>query len=343
MSHEVVQEDVGFAARACEAFGFPAPTTVRAVAGGLQHRLLRLDFPFRAPLALKILAPRSTSTSSDVERFERAETLAEIAARGGVPALVALRQTNGAFVGRLENSCFLMYPWAEGQTLPPHAVSPERARQMGAFLARLHALEVRFPGQSAPVPEAFDDGHFHELCRLAHEQNASWAPQLNDAVSELERLNARARAAQIELQNNWVTGHLDFDQKNVLWNRGEPLVLDWEQAKAISPALEALGAGLLWAGQSAGAASKTVFLAWLEGYRKHNKLRLSDLELASDGVIGKWMIWLEFNLGRLLDANVDEREQKIAFGAAIHALGATLKLGEDGALYRAWCREAFTT
>ena len=334
--------DFQLAREVCARFSLPEPTRVAPAIGGLQHRLLRLDFSQGEPRALKILSPRLAQTEEAIRRFERAETLALRCAQNGVPAMVALQQPEGRFVGLIENVYFLLYPWAEGEVLPPHAVSTERAALMGAFLAQIHTLKVRFPEQNAPVPEAFEDGHFEELGRRADQQNASWAGRLTEVVQDLERLNARARDAQLELQRDWVMGHLDFDQKNVLWNaRDEPVILDWEQAKPISPALEALGAGLLWAGQSAGAASKSTFLAWLAGYRTRNELRLEDLELATEGVLGKWMIWLEFNFGRLLDTQLDEREREMAFGAAMHALDATLQLGKDGEIYRAWCREAF--
>jgi len=333
-------DDTELARRVCSLFNVPAPTRVEAVAGGLQHRLLRLGSGSGDEFALKLLSPRATSSEASIQRFERGEMLASLAAQSGVPAMVALRQNDGFFVARVEGQCALLFPWVEGEVLPPRAVSPARAAQMGGYLAQIHALEVRFPEQSAPSPEAFPDGHFQELARRAHAQNASWSPRLSEAVGELERLNARARAAQLSLQGDWVTGHLDFDQKNVLWRGEAPTILDWEQAKPISPALEAIGAGLSWAGQSAGAPSKDAFLAWLSGYQAQRPLRLEDLETATDGVIGKWTIWLEFNLQRLLDEGADARERQIAFDAGMHALGATLQLGADGELYRAWCREA---
>lgn len=312
------------------------------VAGGLQHRLLRLDFADGSSLALKILAPRSVTCTAKIMQFERAEILAEMAARNGVPALAALRQPGGEFVGKWGDAHFLLYPWVEGAKLPPTAVGAHRARRMGGFLAQVHGLQVRFPEQMAPEPEAFEDGHFRGIVERAQMQGAEWASRLGEVVEELEGLNVRARRAQEELQKGWVTGHLDFDQKNVLWDgAGNPTILDWEQAKPIHPALEAMGAGLSWAGQSAGAPSKETFLAWVAGYREQNELRLEDLERAVDGVIGKWTIWLEFNLQRLLDEGLEGRERQIAFDAGMHALGATLQLGEDGPMYRDWCREAF--
>lgn len=326
----------------CVRFSLPEPVRIRPVAGGLQHRLLRVDFRGRESLALKILAQRSVATAEGILRIERGETLAELAAQRDVPAMVALRQPDGKFVGRAEDVHFLLFPWVEGEVLPPHAVSVERGRLMGGHLARVHRLAIRFPEQMAPIPEAFVDGHFRAIAERACVQGASWAWRLRDVVEELEELNGRARVAQEELCEGWVMGHLDFDQKNVLWNgEGEPIILDWEQAKPIHPALEAMGAGLSWAGQSAGAPSRETFVAWVQGYREQNELRLEDLELAVDGVIGKWTIWLEFNLQRLLDEGLSSQERQIAFDAGMHALGATLRLGRDGAIYREWCRGAF--
>lgn len=332
--------DSALAHTVCARFSLPAPQSVTPVSGGLQHRLLRLDFEERESLALKILSPRALATPADVLRFEHGETLASLAAQNGVPAMVALKQPDGSFIGQIGGNHFLLFPWVEGNILPPHAVSPARAHIMGGYLARVHSLAVRFPEQSAPVPEAFPDGHFLEISRRACEQNTDWAPRLSDAKEELERLNSLARAAQSALQDGWVTGHLDYDQKNVLWNGNEPLILDWEQAKPIHPALEAMGAGLSWAGQSAGAPSKETFLAWLAGYRAQNELTLADLERAVDGVIGKWTIWLEFNLQRLFDTELAPHEHQIAFDCGMHALGTTLQLGADGPMYRAWCRKA---
>ena len=338
---EWVFSDVELVEGVCRIFGMESPTGVMEVAGGLQHRMLRLDFADAPSLALKILAPRSVGSVEGVLRFERAETLAELAASRGVPALAARRGPGGDFVGKIGSTHFLLYGWVEGELLPPTAVSAERAHRMGGFLARVHGLGARFPEQVAPVPEAFEDGHFRGIAARARAQGATWAPRLGEAVEELERLNARARRAQEGLREGWVTGHLDYDQKNVLWDgAGRPTILDWEQAKPIHPALEAMGAGLSWAGQSAGAPRRETFVAWLAGYRAEKELKRADLERAVDGVIGKWTIWLEFNLQRLLDEGLAERERGIAFDAGMHALGATLQLGQDGPQYREWCLDA---
>ena len=210
---------------------------------------------------------------------------------------------------------------------------------MGAHLGALHALQIRFPGQNAPTPEAFERGHFAAILARAREQSAPFVAPLESALDEIEEANDLAMRAQLQLRQNWVTGHLDFDQKNVLWHAKNPTILDWENAKPIHPALEAMGAALSWAGQSAGAPDKASFAAFFDGYHSANALDVADLETAVDGVLGKWIIWLEFNLQRLLEPEiVGTPEAQIALDAGLHALGATLQLRVDGAMYCAWLR-----
>lgn len=318
-------------------YGIAEPaTSAECVAGGLTHRLLRVETA-RASWALKLLSPRTTQGQSGRAQLERAEELARIAAHSGVPALVARRGNSGTALHQIGAQWVLLYPWIGGQTLPASAAAPARCAQMGAWLGRVHALQVRFPGQDEPVPEAFERGHFAGIVARAKEKDAPYVKALGAALEAIEDANAVAMRAQCQLRAGWVTGHLDFDQKNVLWNGDAPTILDWENAKPIHPALEAMGAALSWAGQSAGAPQFDSFAAFLRAYLGENAVEIADLETAVDGVTGKWIIWLEFNLQRMLEPGIaGTPEMQVALDAGLHALGATLQLRADGRRYRAW-------
>ena len=276
------------------------------------------------------------------------------ARENGIPALTARPKSDGSFVQGIENESVILYPWCDGHILPPHAVSTAVATQMGGWLARIHNLELRFPGQSAPEPEAFPEGHWEALASIGQENRVSWADAVNEALPRLRQVNAQARNAQMKLRQGWVTGHLDYDQKNVLWNdAGEPTIIDWEAAKPIHPALEAVGAGLSWAGQSAGSTDEAAFKAFLSGYARFRPLATQELEMACDGVLGKWLIWLEYNLRFSLQLDDALRrapgtpeiqeENRSNQGALFHALGATLKLQDDVDLYRRWVKTYSTS
>ena len=312
------------------------PQSAEFVSGGLTHQLLRVETATET-YALKLWAPRATADAKGRARLERGEITASLALENGIPALAALANADENLLEYFGHRWVSLYRWVEGETLPPIAATPTRCARMGAHLGALHALKIRFADQNEPAPEAFERGHFTEIARDARETDAPFAARLWDVLDELEAANATAMRAQLELRDGWVTGHLDFDQKNVLWREDSPTILDWENAKPIHPALEAMGAALSWAGQSSGAPDETSFAAFLNGYRGANAFDVAALNRAVDGVLGKWIIWLEFNLQRLLDPQIaDTPEYQVASDAALHALGATLKLRADGAMYREW-------
>ena len=317
-------------------FNAPAPQSAAFVAGGLTHRLLSVEAG-GARYALKLWAPRATAVENARHRLERAETLAALAARHDIPAAVALKGKDRRYLQAVGGQWVSFYPWIDGQTLPPTAAIPARCARMGAHLGALHALKARFPGQSEPAPEAFESGHFGAILERARALRAPFVEPLQAALDEVEAANAVALRAQCELRADWVTGHLDCDQKNVLWQGDNPTILDWENAKPIHPALEAMGAALSWAGQPAGAPERASFAAFLSGYRGANAVDETALQLAVDGVLGKWIIWLEFNLQRMLEPEIaGTPELQIALDAGLHALGATLQLRRDATMYRQW-------
>ncbi len=307
------------------------------VAGGLLHRLLRVESGNQS-FALKVLSRRAARSSEQRAGLERAEIVAERAAQGGIPALVARRGVDGNFLQNVGEEWVILLPWQSGATLPPSAASPEKCALMGGYLGALHALQIRFPDQGAPRPEAFAAGHFAALLTRGERDGAAWTDALRGDLAGVESANSRAMDAQLRLQNGWVTGHLDFDQKNVLWQDDQPTILDWESAKPIHPALELLGAGLSWAGQSAGAANRDSFAAFLQGYQTRNSVSSADLATACEAVLGKWVIWLEFNLRRSLEPEIrGTPEEETCLGALFHALAATLQLQRDVPMFQSWC------
>jgi Ser/Thr protein kinase RdoA (MazF antagonist) len=318
-------------------YGLSALLSATSVAGGLSHRLVRIGTA-EGDFALKILSPRSVESDEGRTRLERSEGVAQIAERNGIPALVAKAGRDGKFLQCLGEEWVMLFDWREGEVLPPTAASEEIATEMGAILGRLHGLKIRFEDQGAPEPEAFAEGYWEEMARTGRAENAEWAGALEEALPKLVEANRRAMAAQLALGEGWVMGHLDLDQKNVLWHKGKPTVLDFESAKPIHPALELMGSGLSWAGQSAGDAQEEVFKAFLRGYRGENAVSDEELGVGCDAVLGKWLIWLEFNLRRSLESGIrGTDEERICLDALWHALGATLKLLDDIPVYRQWC------
>ena len=165
----------------------------------------------------------------------------------------------------------MVFPWLAGETLSPAPAAPGAARQVGALLGRLHALAPDVPGLEPPVVPHFPDDHWAGLAHSAKEGRVAWAGAIKDALPALDEWSRAASSAREALGDTWTATHRDMDQKNVLWSGPDtPGLLDWEEAGAMNPALELMGAALNWAGQAAGSARGRCvrrFLPWLPRHR----------------------------------------------------------------------------
>ena len=243
----------------CAAYGLgTSDGPLQAVTGGLKHRLYRARTA-QGEYAVKVLNPRLLREPGRMTRYERAEQIAQAAARAGLPAVLALPGPDGP-VQVVGPATVMVFPWLSGTTLPPAPAPPDAARRVGALLGRLHALTPEVAGLEPPAPPRFSDAHWSGLARRARAEGAAWAGAVSAALPHLAAWSENARQARAALGDDWVATHRDMDQKNVLWSDPHtPLLLDWEEAGAMNPLLEVMGAALNWAGQAAGSPAEAPF------------------------------------------------------------------------------------
>ena len=315
-------------------------TLPQVVTGGLKHRLYHAR-TVRGEYAVKVLNPRLLRGIGRLGRYERAEQIAQEAARAGLPAVCALPGPDGP-VQTVGPATVMVFPWLTGTTLPPDPAPPEAARQIGALLGRLHALALDVPGLEPPQPLYFSDAYWARLVRQGRQDGTAWADAVGESLPDLKRWSAATRQAREALGADWAATHRDMDQKNVLWGDPDmPHLLDWEEAGAMPPALEVMGTALNWAGQAAGPPDARTFAAFVEGYRSAAPLDPDALRHAAVAVLDKWLVWLAFNLQRSLSAaRTPPDEQATACGAAAHALATLHSLADDTPRRLAWCDQA---
>lgn len=315
----------------------PSDGPPQAVPGGLKHRLYHAQTT-QGDYAVKVLNPQMLWEPGRLARYERAEQIAQAAARAGLPIVLALPGPGGP-VQAVGPVTVMVFPWVSGTTLPPHPAPPDAARQIGALLGRLHALAPDVSGLEPPLAPRFSGAHWAALARRARADGVVWAEAVSDALPELSVWSADAQKAREALGDGWTATHRDMDQKNVLWSSPQtPHLLDWEEAGAMIPALEVMGAALNWAGQAAGPPAEAPFAAFLDGYQSAAPLDRTALRHAAVAVLDKWLVWLDFNLRRSLRAaETPPDEQAMACGAAEHALGTLRALAADTPRRLLWC------
>lgn len=140
----------------------------------------------------------------------------------GLPAVRPLRGLDGGALDELGGRSVALFPWVDGEICCQALVSPERARIIGAALARIHRI-----GAPHPRPGRFRVADLFARCDRIEEASApelaAMAPRLRGWLAEVEA--RRSTEAPRGLC------HGDLFRDNVLW-QGLSLraLLDFESA-----------------------------------------------------------------------------------------------------------------
>jgi len=138
-----------------------------------------------------------------------------------------------------------VYEWAD--VGPPYeAITTDLAQTLGDILGRLHALAIPPP---QPIDDWYTTAPSHEqwldLLDRGRAVDAPWTSWLADEISFLDEVGARAAE---QPTGDAITCHRDFAPGNVPPSTvdGTPVVLDWENAGAMTPDAELAFTTVLW-------------------------------------------------------------------------------------------------
>lgn len=326
----------------CSLLGLGTPTgEAQAVPGGLLHRMWRLPTT-SGDYAVKELDAVFMAHADARVHVENTERIAALMAQSSIPAIAALNATTGPVLV-VGGSAFIVYRWIEGKTLAPGSVDPAAARAIGTVLGRIHTVDTsaaEWP-QLDGVVETFRDDEWVLLARRGAAESLPWAAALRDLQSNLVIWNARYRRTIADLFKTQVISHRALDQKNVLWPDEHSLVIvDWESAGMINPAVEVADVALNWSGLIVGEPDRDVFQAVLAGYRSvgatiHDEPR--DVLYAN---LAHWLSWLKFNIQRSLgDVATTSEERDLGTREAVDTLALIQRLANGIDLYASWLTE----
>ena len=134
----------------------------------------------------------------------------------------------------------------------------------------------------------------------------------DERVSEDEWVrDLSIRQALEKLKRNAVMSHRDLDSKNVLWNRGEPFIIDWEAAGPVPPALELWEALLNWGRDGGGKLRPDRIAALLDAYRQWNSLPPPDWESVGHAGYAGMLGWLNYNIARSSNPALSPEERQL--------------------------------
>lgn len=304
--------DVSYVELLCSVYGLGNPLKeLQAVAGGLLHRLWRLDTT-QGTFAVKQLNPAILQKPHIRAIYRFSECIAEAMVAHGVPAVAAL-SCDGDPVQEIEGRTVMVYRWIEGETLSAEAVEPERAGQLGTLLGHIHALNLQFPALPQPEWEHFRDDDWDLLTVHAYDGGISWATPVRAVMHRLIEWSRLSEQAGEKLSHTYVVSHRDLGPKNVIWQDDHtPWLIDWEAAGLVNPTMELVSVALDWSGLATGVLREDTFAAMMRSYVDAGGIVRDAGIDALHGVMGIWLGWLLFNMRRSLgESIVDEEERQL--------------------------------
>ncbi len=276
------------------------------VSGGLLHKMYHVHTD-KNEYAVKVLNPEIMKRPVALQNTVNSEKIAA-AFQALIPVVAAL-EINGKQIHELDGNHYMIFDWMEGSSIFPPMISSENCYAIGDVLGKMHhenlAIDGVIPEEDGALMFPWDK--YREL--LQGYESEAWAIRYQAAFLDIKSWNQAACDAREVLAKTLVISHRDLDPKNVMWNRNEPLIIDWEAAGYVNPYQEFLEVVNYWADDGKCRLLKEHFDALFDAYAKHMKLENVDWNAVFAGSYMGMLGWLEYNVKRALgieSATADE-------------------------------------
>lgn len=272
----------------------------KAIKGSLLNQIWKFTTT-QGIYAIKIVNLALDSNKTQIyKKFLLSEKVAQIVASHNIPALTAL-QVDRSPICEIDKTFVLVFPWITGNTLAASAATSDQARQIGSWLAKIHALKITVPELREMEYNPLKNVDFAPL--LAKIDNACFTISFDKKtlLTELESWKQQYLAVETQIENTAIVSHGDLHQTNVIWQDHEhPVLLDWEYANYLNPEIEAIDVALNWSGITTGKIDKNTFNAVLSGYFSAGGSISLPASTLLDGFLKSPLNWLIFNMQRAI-------------------------------------------
>lgn len=279
------------------------------VFGGFHHKMWRLETD-RGRYAVKQLsADTDLGQAQTIEQYNVTEAIAEMFSSYGLSALFALKR-GAHYLQLLGNVGYLVYPWTNAVAVAKNEITEKHAHEIARVLAKIHSANIDVPRLAEQPPDIRPEDKILLLVQRAVECNVHNAALLKEELPALLTIVDAQRTAVQVLKQHRVISHGDLDHKNVLWSHsGVPVLIDWESARRMNPTHEILLEALDWSGITS-TFQHGLFEKFISSYKEAGGVIEGNLIQASfDCILGDWLNWLMYNVGRSVD--LEDTEQHL--------------------------------
>lgn len=295
----------------CKKYGFGDIVNISKLSGGLMHKMFKVE-TVKGIYCVKVLNPEVMSREEAYNNFVVSESVSNLAKKNGIPVSSAL-QVSGNYLTKMDNIYYMVFDFVNGKTLKDDEITVIHCKKIGNILAHIHSLDYKEIGLK---PNIVVYKRLYDWQSYINNPNFNKMSYKNIFIKNYKKYNSILKQAN-EMFNksniNQTICHSDMDPKNVMWDNGNPIIIDWECAGVANPERELLEDALCWSGFLSDNFSEDKFFAMFKEYFKYRKVDNVDWYLVICGNLVGRFGWLKYNLERSLGiVSNDEEEMNIA-------------------------------
>ena len=283
--------------------------SITPISGGFMHRMYKVQTENHT-YALKHLNPEIMKRPVAMENYKKAERLEAILEGEGIPIVPAL-MFDGKKMQEFLGNYFYIFDWHNGSITDWNNITPEQCWKAGNIQGRIHAIKT------GEIESVVKEDFTPELSTIDWNEYIIQATEckeveslLKENLSLLEYAQTELNKARQSLPNITTIIDEDMDPKNVMWENGEPVVIDLECLDYGNPVSSAIQLSLQWAGITLCDFDLEKQKAFFQGYFQTYDNGFRDYKSVF-GLTYTWIEWLEYNIKRALGDCQDKAEQEL--------------------------------
>ena len=303
----------------CERYDLGKIKNISRLFGGLMHKIFKVETD-KGIYCIKVLNSEVMARKEAFNNFVVSESIANLAKQNGIPASSALNM-EGNYLTKLDDIYYMVFDFVDGKILKDENITIEHCKKIGNILAHIHSLDYKEIGLK---PNVVKYKRLYNWESYIDNPNFDKMSYKNVYLKNYKKYNSilkRANERFNESNKNQAICHSDMDPKNVIWNKDNPIIIDWECAGLANPEKELLEDALGWSGFLSNNFSEEKFMAMFKEYAKYRSIdNIEWFDIICGNLVGRFD-WLKYNLERSLGiiAN-DEEEIKLAENEVIKTI-----------------------
>ena len=280
---------------------------VAPVSGGFMHRMYKVCTENHT-YAVKHLNPEIMKRPGAMDNYKKAELLEAILEEERIPIVSAL-PFDGKKMQEFQGNYFYIFDWHNGSITDWNKITPEQCWKAGNIQGRIHAIETGQVVANEPTSLELStidwDGYISKAAEYKEVESL-----LKENLPLLEYAQTELNKARKSLPNITTIIDEDMDPKNVMWENGQPFVIDLECLDYGNPVSSAIQLSLQWAGITLCDFDLEKQKAFFQGYFQAYDNGFRDYKSVF-GLTYTWIEWLDYNIIRALGNCQDKAEQQL--------------------------------